>query len=493
MPVPHTQYEAFHQWWDITKLQKTPAMEEKLDKFLSYRSLPRNFVLGKDICFSYGRHFPLMRIIRDHKGNIDRVILNGDRWGGNSGFGISTDTHQSWVRNAVQAAGLSHVIIPFSVLDSANVDYESITPVEVTHDRNEEIKHTWTSQGPHDLPPGFRVFRFDRYENQRRSQERIDQAIKDRQKIETEVAPLYGRAPRTITEADLNQWETHQNVVVGQDTYYRQHKWGPTAKVTILPDGRRQFDWTEHRHWLGESLVQAKVTWTAHKTCSKCRGGGNAPLSYSVICSKCGGRGIWTVRHSRKAYFLSGFDHNEPRPLYFFCELPKTAHPESVAQAYEDLKPDAVKLAEEMNRPVIRQGDIFAVPLTVTTAELRKQGAQLRHRNRQTRSKPLSKEAQAKLMRKFDVDKQHQDWIWDYADPHNSDLIKIVYIDRTNLLETNHEATDVAYMPNGTTLARGILWHSPPGREPDHIRRKLGDGKTWHLIQKNTVPIGKTR
>lgn len=32
------------------------------------------------------------------------------------------------------------------------------------------------------------------------------------------------------------------------------------------------------------------------------------------------------------------------------------------------------------------------------------------------------------------------------------------------LLGTNHVATEVARMPDGTTLARGVLRHVPPGR-----------------------------
>jgi hypothetical protein len=37
--------------------------------------------------------------------------------------------------------------------------------------------------------------------------------------------------------------------------------------------------------------------------------------------------------------------------------------------------------------------------------------------------------------------------------------------------------------------ARGCMYHDVGAwRERDHARIKLGDGKTWHLIAKNTVP-----
>ena len=124
-------------------------------------------------------------------------------------------------------------------------------------------------------------------------------------------------------------------------------------------------------------------------------------------CKQCGGDIGFNRSHHRDTYFLSGFDHNEPRPLYFFCELPSSSHPTSVAEAYEDLKPEAVKLALEMGREVIRQGDIFAVPLSVTTKELRKQGAQLRHRNKQT-SIMMPVDKARELWTKHKTEKNHQ-------------------------------------------------------------------------------------
>ena len=48
--------------------------------------------------------------------------------------------------------------------------------------------------------------------------------------------------------------------------------------------------------------------------------------------------------------FLSGFDHNERRPSYFLCELPPGCTAGTLAEAYEALKPDGVRLAEQMGR-----------------------------------------------------------------------------------------------------------------------------------------------
>jgi hypothetical protein len=91
-----------------------------------------------------------------------------------------------------------------------------------------------------------------------------------------------------------------------------------------------------------------------------------------------------------------------------------------------------------MGRTVYRQGDIFAVELaSVTLRHLRKQGATV--------------------------------------------------VKHGNLLGTNHEATEVAYLPDGTTLVRGVLRHNPQGRRPDHARVKVGN--RWSVVVKNTVPL----
>lgn len=140
---------------------------------------------------------------------------------------------------------------------------------------------------------------------------------------------------------------------------------------------------------------------------------------------------------TRNAMFLSGFDHQERVPCYFLSEL-ATMTPTTVAEAYESLKPDTVALAEAMGKAVRRQGDIFAVPTELTTRQLTKLGA--------------------------------------------------VRTKRGNLLTTNHTASEVAILPSGQTLARGVLRHEPQWRAPDHVRQCLPKG-VWHIILKNTVPL----
>ena len=220
--------------------------------------------------------------------------------------------------------------------------------------------------------------------------------------------------------------------------------------VEIDDDGVTHYTWTTHKHWLGESLIRGTIVVHRQSPCRMCNGTGEDRDMHGPVhpddfrrrepwpfwCAKCHGSGVrrWTQR--RTSYFLSGFDHNETRPVYFFCELPQGSEPTTLDEAYEVLKPETVKLAEDMGRPVTRQGDIFAVPVTLTKRELRKQGARFEKRGR--------------------------------------------------LLGTNHEATEVAYLDK-LTLARGVLWHNPEWRGPDHRRVRLHDG--WNVIVKNTVPI----
>ncbi|GAA1243414.1 hypothetical protein GCM10009657_19010 [Oryzihumus leptocrescens] len=115
-------------------------------------------------------------------------------------------------------------------------------------------------------------------------------------------------------------------------------------------------------------------------------------------------------------------------------------YPTTVAGAYEALKPEPVQLGERMGRTVHRQGDIFAVAApTLTVQSLRRAGAR------------FARDA--------------------------------------FLLGTNHRASEVAVLPNGVTLVRGVLTHAPSGRPPDHVERALTPRAVWHVVLKNTVPL----
>jgi hypothetical protein len=257
-----------------------------------------------------------------------------------------------------------------------------------------------------------------------------------------------------IEALDRKQRGYHWDVITPEITHdeqwlhVRNDPRSSTWEVSIADDGTTTYKRSYYRHWLGESLIRADVVWTEFKRCTVCKGTGSSDrdvtiinrfgdeVTYKETCEPCLGRGGHSRQRRRKAKFLSGFDANESRPSYFFAELPKTTAV-TIPEAYAALKPESVLLAEQMGREVKRQGDLFAIPTGYTKRELNKMGA--------------------------------------------------VYVKGANLLNTNHVGSEVATLPDGTHLVRGVLRHAPAWRRPDHKRVCLG--KTWHIIQKNTVPI----
>lgn len=192
-------------------------------------------------------------------------------------------------------------------------------------------------------------------------------------------------------------------------------------------------------------------------------------------CKGCAGRG-WNAKQVRRrnVMFLSGFDHGEPHLAYFFCEMPKGCTATTVDEAYEALRPEAVKLAEADGRIVKRQGDIFAIPVKVDTRELKKQ------------AKRHAKRTPAGMARIMGVSLDDAMDRWNNGDA--ADLRRINERCRNaRLLRSNHEATEVIVTRDNQVFARGCLYHVPDGRSNDHVRVTLGN--EWHIIVKNTVPV----
>lgn len=359
-----------------------------------------NIKTETDRIYSWGRHFEMARPLRDAKGRITGYLINGDR------ASVSTDRHQSEVRNAIASLGSApSVTIPYEALDAAGIDRDTVRVLEVREDRWETTEHSsaYLSQVPERLR---------------------DRAV-------------------DYTRRESWQWEA---------------AWHDDDGV---------YHWETKRHWLGGSLIRARVTWRETQRCDYCHGQQmEGPERQNAYCGKypprcweCDGRGAQTVTRHRWATFLSGFDEQETRPSYFFCELPARSKARTIDEAYEALKPEPVKLAEAMGRPVTRQGDIFAVPTTYTKAQLRKLGA---------------------TFERMSEGREEVDLGWRGK--------RIEYGEAAQLLGTNHRATEVARL-GGVTLARGVLWHKPEGRDPDHKRQPMGDRKSWHVIVKNTVPV----
>ena len=424
-----------------------------------------NIMVSGDRVFSYGSHFELARPLRDRAGAITAYLLNGDS------YSVTTSGHQSHVRQVL--SGETTVIIPHSALNSAGIDLDSVQLVHVKDDTWTTTHHRTT-----EFPEGAKWRREEIAEWRQPSDEDVAAALA--KATEDARRTWEARVKRHREDPDSRVWSDPgpfhpptkndlylypTRVVTGHvDHLYTSARSGTEITVTTLETGETEYTWTTTRHWLGEALIRARVTWQTRETCPECGGKSTHPRigdDWDTRCLTCA-RGWSSVRgtvlkqHHRWAYYLSGFDHEEARPLYFFAELPRGVKPATVAEAYEALKPDPVQMAEQMGRPVFRQGDIFGEPLEAMD---RQQLTALKARIVRRKVPPI-------------------------PEGQTSVQVTLPYV-----LNTNHTATEVAYLPGGVTLARGTMYHDPEGRRADHARRRIGDGKMWHVVIKNTVPI----
>lgn len=482
----------------------------------------RNLHDEGDRIFSYGHHFEVGRILRNAAGEPFAWLLNGDRWPG-----VVTTRHQNAVRAAVATTRLPVVTIPHEVLAAAGVLYDSVQIIDVQPD-------WWTSTVVTKASDSTWHWEYDQAEYEyggwrnTRTHEFIERG--------SYWGPG-GKPPVIECEHDITVpgpwapgiwdgycWEHKHAVEKAREVHLRaRHGEWEEVRGRNRQTGRKRAvsgqstDWelvndpedpagfhlerTVQRHWLGGSLIRARVPYQVRVKHAECGGTGvgkpwrtlvrgNGPVlgpltradmevveaqieyrrerygtedllawPYSIDayeertdCRGCSGTGRVRADRGRWAYFLSGFDENETRPSYFFCELPPKVAPATVEDALETLKPGAVRLAEQAGREVKRQGDIFAVPMPgVTLRDLKAQGGV--------------------HIRKPKLIEQDGRLVWSG--------------ERPNLLGTNHEATEIVRV-GGQTYARGTLRHVPDGRRPDH--KAVTIGRDWSLIVKNTVP-----
>ena len=430
-----------------------------------------NIMVSGDRIYSYGSHFELARPLRDKKGEIEAFLLNGDT------YSNTTSGHQSDVRGTLsRRTSRPLVIIPHEALGGAGIDLDSIKVVHVLPDRHETIRHHFTEMQPSWVWKREDVMGYRDYtpeELQAIADKatadalesynwRLRQAAKDGPGSywHDHWLPKDGKTPPEPVKVSTDPYQTRTWCKLGTKNvlYTSARRGADNIDVRVDDEGVTHYEWTTYRHWLGESLIRGKVEWTTRRECEWCQGSGwgigpsRNRWDRAMQCRECSGMGGIVKSHHRWAYYLSGFDHAEARPLYFLCELPRGAKPATVEEAYEALKPEPVKMAEQMGRPIERQGDIFAIPTELDRKVLKAQGARVVRRNMNINSAP-------------------------------DRPIELPYI-----LNTNHTATEVAYLPDGVTLARGTMYHDPADRQQDHARHKLGDGKTWHIVVKNTVP-----
>lgn len=440
-----------------------------------------------DRLFHYGTHFELARILRTKRGVARLVLLNGDSYSGSGGWGPSTSSRQGDVRRVVAMSNVPSLVVPFSALEGAGIDFETIHPVHVRADR--ETVHEMSSRTrPAELTT------MDDPDGRTRTERYYD--YRARCDGERQV-PLRVKNPNQTKSFSAGHGWCREGARLDEDGVWR---------------------WVVHRHWLGDSLFRARSTdqrtrkataeeveqheahlaWEREharldgivrdlqQTVWELEGlgrrrrlarmryesstygsvfGGDYRLMTRQLFAAAGfeeklraaqqavsehyesrvyGVGMLPgnrMRHTvtRWATFLSSFDYQESNPLYFLCELPHRARPNTVDEAIQALKPPEVVAAEARGITVTRQGDLFAIPTKLTNSQVKR----LRGRNQITK--------------------------------------------RLRVLGTNHSVTEGVVLKGGAVLGRGVMRHEPEGwRPPDHRNQKIGD--SWHMLVRNTVP-----
>lgn len=450
-----------------------------------------------DKLYHYG-HFVLAQIVRDGRRRVKLVLLNGDTYGGASGWGPSTSSRQGDIRNAVEALdGVKSIVLPFATLGAAGIDIETIDPIHVRAARY--THHPVTTEkrpGPHPKiadPSGA-----------------TEMVTEESYGYHVNGTPAtYGAEGATYGAYTV---EREKPVMIDDTNLARvdarpTHGWVRDYAV-LQPDGSWKYE--VERHWLGDSIFRARVieqrtrklrpdeqamvdarneaakhSREAHATYEELRRstftGPDEPSQELKDAVQAAWRayneteravydlalpdgfltgsttGIrYTVR--RRATFLSSFDYGEPHAPYFMCEMPRDFDGETVDDAIQALMPAEVEEEIAVGVEVLRQGDIFAIPTDRTTEELVALGDPKRMRNAHGVVQILMKGR------------------GDTGDVHG----------------TNHQPTHLIITRNGEHYGRGRLYHVPgPWREPDHRVVKLGDGETWYRLVKNTVPLSK--
>ena len=353
----------------------------------------------------YG-HWTLATAIRDTNGRVRFVLVNGDRYIGSTGWGgVSTTQRTAHAESAARQAGFEVLNVPFSALQAAGIEMDSIRILEA-------------------LRESYAV-----------TLERVS-AREVIASLERDYSPYRGEPNGTISVRD------------------DRHSYAEDVRWTLEPDGD-SFLVPRFRHWLGEALFSARVR------------GRNA-----------------------RAKFLSAFDHNE-NWCYFLCELPR-CNARTVDEAFEALKPAEVARAIDAGLAVERQGDIFAIPTSLTTRELKLRAKiQTITRYEQTGVEIITQGRRFnREIGDYEVvalDEPYEHAIWDHVE------YQVPALRMRPLLGTNHVATEQITTLDGDTYARGMLRHRPERRDPDHRMIKLGDGRSWYRILKNTVPLATTR
>lgn len=481
---------------DIVQYFGDSLLEREARGHLAINSM----IVQNDRILSYGSHFCVAEIFRRKSGVPYMVMLNGDSWAPSRW--ISTSDHQAAVKRIVELyreqVGYDVFTVPFSAIDAAGIERGSIKPLEVRGDRWETIPHTSTKRpGPlakMDHPDGVTEM-----VSETRYGHMVDGVIVESYTAGSTYGPYVVGVEKPVRVDDPN----HATV-----EHVGQHEHGD-GYAELQSDGT--WTWETRRHWLGDSIFRAKskevrqraltaderTLWDAYTEFMYLASEMNEMHRASFVPGE--GYAEWMHRayrdlqdHARNiqarlphtathrgvsftverwASYLSSFDYGEPHRPYFLCELPNGCKATTVDEGVAALMPTMVKLHVDLGDAVLRQGDIFAIPTTLTTDELESRAREARA----TRWVDQTGVRQA-----FDVAIRRRN-AQEMYEPGDLDI-----------LGTNHQATHVIVTEDGRWFGRGKLVHAPSNRDPDHRAVKL-DKDVWYEFVKNTVPTSKTR
>jgi hypothetical protein len=300
----------------------------------------------------------------------------------------------------VAETGAASIILPFSAIDGARIRVETIRPLAVRDDA------TWTTREP--LPDGAPDL------------DELAGADTMRELDERVYADWQGRALETPTGTWRREYVWRRGGHKYTRTVYRHShgyvdgagawitapSWSEPVSDRLYVDGsaigrdEHGYHTTRHHHRLGDSVFSAVIDHTEPRRfalpfesgretaresvtlverdgrayCAESPASGHV-AGPSAACIHCGvelfADGVW----HRRSRYVSSFDYNEPAPLYFLAELPRSADTSTVDSAIESLAPRAVHAAMARGRDVARQGDIFYVETALTRETLAARGA----------------------------------------------------------------------------------------------------------------------
>ena len=404
-------------------------------------------------------------------------VLNGDGFTDNSATNWQNNL-RGWVLNDILptnprtgainrrmwgiADGARYVIIPYAALAGAGIDPLTVDPIHVEADRFENVWHAVPK------PPALSAFRYEDPNfdptDTRTFNQRANLGVERRgfryRTVDRRVQVWTHRAtgekrtsyPPWGTESEYDS--VHERMNMGTYSVHMAGTREPAGWHTISPrtGGSRDWGWSEQVHHLGASV-------------------------------------FWAVDESgRRHRFVSAFDQDEPRPMYYLAQLPNRGRIRTYEEAIAALAPPLVHQAREQGVAVYRQGDVFAIE-TNHTDEWIYERARTRVRREVVTYDPV-----ANPLTPPELD--DLDHVERTPCLHCGSVTRSGWGPRSRrclmIYGTSHTADEVVVISGGAVYVRGTLWHDPyleePGRRPEHVTINLGDGSKWHLAVRNTVP-----